>query len=50
MKDEVTVSIARANANVKSKLSKSTDTAISHIGLFDSVDAAASDALGSSKD
>jgi MFS superfamily sulfate permease-like transporter len=48
--DHVSVSIARANENVKSKLAKSTDKAIRHIKLFDSVDAAATDALDRSKD
>jgi MFS superfamily sulfate permease-like transporter len=47
--DHVSVSMARANENVKSKLAKSTDKAIRHIKLFDSVDAAATDALDGSK-
>lgn len=47
--DHLSVSLARANDEVKAKLTKSTDKAIRHIELFDSVDAAAVHALGGSK-
>lgn len=45
-RDEVTVSIARANDDVRAKLARTSDEAIRAIRLFDSVDAAAKDAEG----
>ena len=47
-RDSVTVSVARANPELKAKLAASDDKAIRHVKLFDSVDAAAADAVGSS--
>lgn len=42
--DNITVSFARANDTVRQRLAQSSDRAIRHIKLFDSVDAAAKEA------
>jgi len=46
LNDHLTVSVARANALVRERLAHSSEKAIRHIELFDSVDAAAKNALG----
>jgi len=45
LNDHLTVSVARANALVRQRLAHSSEKAIRHIELFDSVDAAANNAL-----
>jgi hypothetical protein len=47
--DGVSVSMARANDQVRAQLSTFSDKALRHVRLFDSVDAAASHALDHSK-
>lgn len=47
--DDVSVSVARANQEVRAQLSTFTDKALRHVRLFDSVDAAANHALNHSK-
>jgi len=49
LNDHLTVSVARANALVRERLAHSSEKAIRHIELFDSVDAAAKNALGHAK-
>lgn len=49
-RDGVSVSMARANAGVRTKVTRSVVTSLHQITFFDSVDAAASDAVGHRKD
>ena len=46
VKDQMTVSFARANDDVRARIETSTDKAIRHIKLFDNTDEAARDVLG----
>ncbi|NNN01791.1 MAG: SulP family inorganic anion transporter [Acidimicrobiaceae bacterium] len=50
VKDHVSVSFARANEDLRRAIAHSNEKAIRHIGMFDSVDAAAVDALKRMKD
>ena len=47
--DDVSISVARANEEVRGQLSTFTDKALRHVRLFDSVDAAANHAIDHSK-
>ena len=47
--DDVSISVARANEQVRGQLSTFTDRALRHVRLFDSVDAAANHAIDHSK-
>jgi MFS superfamily sulfate permease-like transporter len=47
--DDVSISVARANEEVRAQLSTFTDRALRHVRLYDSVDAAANHAIDHSK-